>query len=119
MLFECGAIAQVIVERQAGVIDEDIERFNSLDGCLNLRRVGHVQGYGRDAPIQVGQGLARSGIHALRASPQGFCDQRLSDAAIGASHQHRFVCDHCKLSFDFTLESGPVRHRPTPVSRVC
>ena len=51
MPFERGTIAQVIVKRQAGVIDEDIERLDSLDSCLNLRRVGHVQGQGRDATI--------------------------------------------------------------------
>ncbi len=84
MPFERGTIAQVIVKRQAGVIDEDIERFDSLDSSLSLRSVGHVQGQGRDAPIQVGQGLARAGIHPLRASPQGFLDQRLSDTAISA-----------------------------------
>jgi hypothetical protein len=68
--FERGTIAQVIVKRDAGIIDEDIERFCSLDSFANLRSVGHVQGQGRDAPIQVGQGLARPGIHPLRASPQ-------------------------------------------------
>ena len=93
MLFEHGTIAQIIVKRQAGVVDEYIERFDSLDSVLNLRSVGHVQGQGRDAPIQVGQGLARTGIHPLRASPQGFLDQRLSDTAIGPGHQNCFVCD--------------------------
>ncbi len=38
--FDRGTIAQVIVKRQAGVIDEDIERFDSLDGSLNMRSVG-------------------------------------------------------------------------------
>jgi hypothetical protein len=93
VLFERGTIAQVIVKRHAGVIDEDIERLDSLDSCLSLRRVGHVQGQGRDAPIQVGQGLARTGIHPLRASPQGFLDRRLPDAAIGPGHQKCSVCD--------------------------
>jgi hypothetical protein len=40
--FDRGTIAQVIVKRQPGVIDEDIERFDSLDGSLNMRSVGHV-----------------------------------------------------------------------------
>jgi hypothetical protein len=83
VLFQHGAIAQIIVKRQAGVIDEDIERFDSLDSALNLRSVGYVKGQGRNAPIQVGQGLARTGIHPLRASAQGFLDQRLSNTAIG------------------------------------
>jgi hypothetical protein len=69
--------------RQLSAIDS-VERFDSLDSSLGLRSVGHVQGQGRDAPIQVGQRLARAGIHPLRASPQGFLDQRLSDTAISA-----------------------------------
>jgi hypothetical protein len=84
--FERGTIAQVIVSRQASVIDEDIERFDSLDRSLNLRSVGHVQGQWRDALIPVGQRLARTGIHPLRASPQRFLDQRLSYTAIGPGH---------------------------------
>src|SRR5271165_3958871 len=39
------------------------------------------------------KGLARAGIHPLRASPQGFGDQRLPDAAIGPGHQDCLVCD--------------------------
>ena len=95
MLFERGTIAEVIVVRHAGVVDEDVERLDALDGCLNLRGVGHVQGQGRDAPIRVGQGLARTGVHPLRASPQGFLDQRLPDTAIGPGHQN---CSCLRLS---------------------
>ncbi len=93
VLFEHGTIAQVIEECNSGVVDEDIERFDALGSCLNLRRVGHVQGQGRDAPVRVGQGLARAGIHSLRASGECFGDQRLADAAIGAGHQHCHVGD--------------------------
>jgi hypothetical protein len=92
--FDYGTLAEVvIVKRQAGVIDEDIERLDCLDSCLNLRRVGHVQGQGRDTPIPVGQGLARTRVHPLAASPHGPLDQRLPDAAIGASNQNCSGCD--------------------------
>jgi hypothetical protein len=40
-----------------------------LEGCLNLRLIGHVQSHGRDALIGLEQGLTRSGVHALRVSP--------------------------------------------------
>ena len=63
---------KVLVTGATGVIGrrlEDIERFDSLDSSLSLRSVGDVQGQGRDAPIQVSQRLARTGIHPLRASP--------------------------------------------------
>jgi hypothetical protein len=92
LLFERPRIAQVVVERQTGVIDEDVDRFDSVDSFLNLRGVGHVHGQGRDAPIRVGHGPAHAGVYPLRASAQGFLDQRTSDTAIGPSHQNGFVC---------------------------
>jgi hypothetical protein len=93
VFFDYGAIGQVIVKRQAGVIDEDVERLDALESCLNLRRVGHIHGQRCDASIRVAQGLACTGVHPLRASSQGFLDQRLPDAAIGPGHQNCSVCD--------------------------
>src|SRR5216684_531432 len=93
LLLERGAIAEVVVKRDAGVVDEDVERLDSPGRGLNLRRAGHVQGQRRDAPVRVGQGLARTGIDPARASPQGFLDQRLPDAAIGPGHQNCLVGD--------------------------
>ena len=51
VLLKRGNIAEVIEERQAGVINEEIERLDALDGCLDLLCVRHVQGQGRDALI--------------------------------------------------------------------
>jgi hypothetical protein len=39
----------------------------------------------------------RTGIHLLRASPQGFLNQRLPKAAIGACYQKCFACDVHKI----------------------
>ena len=39
-------IGQIVVENDAGIVDENVERFNSLDSCLNLHGVSHVQGLG-------------------------------------------------------------------------
>jgi hypothetical protein len=39
------------------------------------------------------QGLTRTGVHPLRASPQGFLDQRLPYTAIRPGHQNCFVFD--------------------------
>jgi hypothetical protein len=92
--FEHGTIAQIVVQRDAGVVDEDIESFDLIGSCLDLGGAGHVKGQGRDAPAGVSQGLARAGIHPLRASGESLSDQRLPDAAIGPGHQNRFVCDY-------------------------
>ena len=91
MPFEGVTIAEVGIEPDAGVVDEDVEGLDSLDCGTDLRRVGHVQVQRRHAPIGVGQRLTRSGVHTVRASPQSFLDQRLSNTAIGSGHQNCFA----------------------------
>ena len=51
--FEHGTIAQVIKGVHAGVVDEDVERFDTLDRDLNVRPVRHVQGQRRNASVRV------------------------------------------------------------------
>jgi len=98
MLLQRDAITHLTDKGHAGVIDENIERLHFLDGSLNLLPVGDVQWQRRNARIGVGQGLPRTGIHPLRASPQSFLDERPADAAIGTGNQNCFVCDfHCFL----------------------
>jgi hypothetical protein len=96
VLFDHVEIAEIVVDGDAGIVDEDVEGVDVV-GCLpDLLNVGHVQRQRRDAPVQVGEGVARTGIHSLRASPQGFLDQGLSDTAICPSYQNCFVFDcHC------------------------
>jgi hypothetical protein len=91
--FKIGAIAQVIVKVHAGIVDQEIERFDFPDSRLNLRSVGNVQGEGRDAPIGMCKGLARSCVHPLRPSPQGFLHQRPTDASVRTRDQNRLVFD--------------------------
>ena len=102
VLIEHGTITQVIKKRNSGVVDEDIKRLDLIGSCPNLRRVGHVQGQGRDAPVRVGQRLARAGIHPLRASGEGLGDQGLPDAAISPGHQHRLVGD-CHVGYSSSV----------------
>jgi hypothetical protein len=78
MLFEHGTITEIIVQRHAGVIDEDIEQLDVRDCFLNLGWVSHVQDQGRDAPIRVGEEATRACIHMFRAPPQRLVDQCLS-----------------------------------------
>jgi hypothetical protein len=66
------AIIKIIVKAYAGVVDQDVERFDAPDSSLNLHRVGHVQGQGHDTLMRMYNGLARTGINALRASFQDF-----------------------------------------------
>jgi hypothetical protein len=41
--FERGAIAQVVLERNTGIVDEDVQSVDFLDGRPDLRRIGDVQ----------------------------------------------------------------------------
>src|SRR6266853_7048160 len=91
--FKIGTIAQVIVKVHPSVVDQDIECFDFLDCVLNLPGVGHVQSQGRDAPIGMGKGLARTRIHTLGASLQGFLNQCTADASVRAGDQDCFVFD--------------------------
>src|SRR6266542_6206858 len=50
------------------------------------------------------QRLARTGIYPLRASPQGFLDQRLPETPVGPGHQNCLTFD-CHR-FHFCLPSG-------------
>ena len=93
VLLEHGTIAQVVIERDAGVVDEDVERPDLLGRGLDLRRAGHVQDQGGDAPVRVGQGLPRARVHPAGASAEGFGDERLPDAAIGPGHQDGLAVD--------------------------
>src|SRR5262249_51355330 len=119
---ECGAIAEVIAKRQAGIVDEEIERLDLLDGSLNLRRVRHVQRQRRDAPVRVGQGLARTRIYPLRTSPEGFVDQCTPDTAIRAGDENCSVCDFHTRSHLLLVVANPRScrrsgSRPFPSSR--
>jgi hypothetical protein len=68
------AIAKIIVKVHASVVDQDVDRFDTPDSSLNLPRVGHVQGEGHDALFRMCTGLARTGIHALRALFHDSCE---------------------------------------------
>jgi hypothetical protein len=50
VLFEHGAIGQVVVERHAGVLDEGIERVDRLDRSLDLCWIGDLQVQGVPRP---------------------------------------------------------------------
>lgn len=53
VLFEHGPIAEVVVDRHAGIVDQHVERLDLLDGLLNLGLVGHVEDHRRDTRIRV------------------------------------------------------------------
>ena len=47
--FDHFEITQIVVNRDAGIVNEDIERTDLQDCLLDLRSVGYVQSHGRHA----------------------------------------------------------------------
>ena len=76
--------------------------------ALNLLCVGDVQGERRDALVGVGQRLACPGVHALRASPQGFLDQRLARCR-GWPRSPALLCRRCSFCPPFGSDARIVR----------
>jgi len=75
--FDHVEIAQIIVDGDAGIVDDKrrgiLPRRQPAWICEALV-TSNVQGC--DAPVKVEEGLARPGVHPLRASLQCFLDQR-------------------------------------------
>src|SRR5215472_4754429 len=80
--FEAG---QIVVDGNACIVNEDIERIYLLNGLLDLRGVSHVQAQGRHALISDSQFAARSCIDFLCSPSKRLIHKRPADAAIGAS----------------------------------
>jgi hypothetical protein len=100
-------IAEIVVDRHAGVVDQDIEAFDRLGRPPNLGGVGHVEDQGRHPCVDERQFASRAGVDARGAPAQGLVHQRAADAAIGPGDQDRLVLDrHGVLLSDDDL--GPV-----------
>lgn len=53
VLVDRAAIAQIIRQRDAGVVDQYVDRFDCLGSLLNLRLVGQGQAHGRYARVRM------------------------------------------------------------------
>jgi hypothetical protein len=84
VLLERRALAEVVVDRHAGVVDQHVERRDALDGGPDLLGVGDVQDERGDALVGMVQGLPGPGVDPPRASAQGLFDECLPDAAVRA-----------------------------------
>src|SRR5262249_9210722 len=87
MLFDHVELAQIVVDCDAGVVDEDIEGADLIDCPLDLRNTGHVQCQGRHAFVGVLQCAAGARVYPLRPPSKRLIDERPTDAAVGAGDQ--------------------------------
>jgi len=78
---------------RARPVDEDVESVNLLNSPLDLRSVGHVEDYGRDAIVRVLQWATSFRIHSSRASSECLFEEFPADASVGAGDQDCFVFD--------------------------
>jgi hypothetical protein len=100
VLLDRVGIAQVVVDRDAGIIDQDIEGFDLTGRPLDLRSAGHVQRQGRHALVGVFESAARSRIDPLRPPSQCLIDERPADASVGAGNHDCLTCNvHTPLLF--------------------
>jgi hypothetical protein len=94
MLFDGVEIARIVIDGDAGIVDEDVERADLFDRLLDLCGVSHVQRQRRHAFVGNLQcRAARSGIYALCSAADRFVDECAADAAIGPGDQNGLVRD--------------------------
>ena len=103
---EHSAVTEVVVRRQPGVVDQDVEGLDGLRRSLDLRLVGHVQAQIGHPSVLVGEWDPCSGVHLFGASAQGFLDQCAPDASVRAGDQdgpvRDGVCRHDVFSVRFS-----------------
>src|SRR5262245_29290716 len=85
--------AQVVVDRDAGIVDEDVEMLDIARRPPNLRCVGYVQCQWRHTWVDVWQRAARSGIYPACSPFKCLVEQRSTDPAVGSGDQDYLVFD--------------------------
>jgi hypothetical protein len=93
LLLEGLGIAQIVVESDAGIVDEDVEGVDPVDRPLDLLHAGHIKRQWGLTFIGDCECAACSRIDPLRSAPQRLIDERLTDASVGASDQDCFLRD--------------------------
>ena len=73
---ERGPIAELVLQRDTGIVDEDVEVCDLAGGRPDLSGIGDVERERRNAGVSVDEGLPRAGVDPGRASAQCLLDQR-------------------------------------------
>lgn len=76
MLFDGVEVAEIAVDRDAGIVDEEVEALDLIDCPLDLGSVGHVQCQRYHALVDALQWSAGASIHPLGPSPERLFDER-------------------------------------------
>src|SRR6266478_3175731 len=86
-------IDQIIVNSDAGIVNEDVEGADLIDGPLDLRKVRHVQRQWRHTFVRVLQCTARPRIYPLCTPSKRLIDEGPTDASVRAGDQDSLVFD--------------------------
>ena len=84
VLLDHFGFAQIVVNRDAGIVDQDVEGLDPGCRSLDLRCVSHLQRHRRHPSIGMLPWRACPGIDGFRASFERLVNQRLANATISA-----------------------------------
>ena len=87
MLFDHLEAAQIVVDRNAGIIYKNVEGIYFGGRLVNLRGARHIQSYRRHAFVRMSDCFARTRIYPLRAALECLFDKSSTNASVGASDQ--------------------------------
>src|SRR5216684_161503 len=101
-------IAEIIVNGDAGIVEEDVQAADFGDCPLDLQNVGYVQCQRRYSFIGNLQRATSTCINPLRSSSKCLMDECAADAAVGTGNQDRLIRDVHNLSPLCTCASSVV-----------
>jgi hypothetical protein len=86
VLFDHVEIAEIVVDGDAGVVDEGIEGVDLIDCLLDLRNAGQVQSQGRHVFIVILLCAPSTRVNPLHARSKRLIDKRQTDATVGTGN---------------------------------
>jgi hypothetical protein len=93
MLLDDLGMGEIVVDGNAGIVDEHVEVFDRAGRARDLCGVGDVEHQRRHALVGALERAARRRVNLLRAASKRLIDKRAADAAVGAGDQNTLVRD--------------------------
>ncbi|WP_291705387.1 hypothetical protein [Bradyrhizobium sp.] len=93
MLLDNFGIAEIVVDRDAGIVDEDVEASDRAGCARNLSRIGDIKHQRRHTLVGMLELAARSRLNLACSTPNRVINERPPDAVVSASDQNTLICD--------------------------
>src|SRR5580765_2283198 len=104
-------VAQIVVDRDAGVVDENVERADGRRRLPDLGEIGDVERQRRDALVAKRHRASHRRVHTLGAASQRLVDERSADAAVRAGDQYCLVFNLHNVLLGCHYQVRPPRSR--------